>query len=233
MAHRHAFEAGDRSLRDLTGKKEEPFGGKVVVLSGDFRQILPVVKGGTPAETIDACLKSSELWPLFQKLQLTENMRVRSAGSSESAAEMAAFSDYLFKVGEGRHEVDSELGSDYIKIPRDMLIDNPVVDPEDDEEEDIRPGAIPRGMKRIIEEMYVDINNPEVATDEYFASRTILTTTNATVHRINDAVTQRMEGQAKEYVSTDSVEDDVNGSLFELEVLHALNLSGMPHTDSR
>ncbi|GMF27113.1 unnamed protein product [Phytophthora lilii] len=138
IAHRHAFEAVDRTLRDVTNNSEEPFEGKIFVLSGDFRQFLPVVKGGSPAETIDACLESSELWPQFQKLRLTEKMRVRSAGNTENAEEMAAFSDFLLQVGEGRQEVDSELGSDYIKVPRDMLIDNPVVDPEDDEDEDIR-----------------------------------------------------------------------------------------------
>uniref|UniRef100_H3H6K4 Uncharacterized protein n=1 Tax=Phytophthora ramorum TaxID=164328 RepID=H3H6K4_PHYRM len=70
-------------------------------------------------------------------------MRVRTAATSDSAAEMAAFSEYLLKVGEGRHEVHNDLGNDYIKIPRDMLIDNPAGDPDEDEE--IRPGAIPRG----------------------------------------------------------------------------------------
>uniref|UniRef100_H3G658 ATP-dependent DNA helicase n=1 Tax=Phytophthora ramorum TaxID=164328 RepID=H3G658_PHYRM len=83
MAHRHAFEAVDRTLRDVLDNEAEPFGGKVVVLSGDFRQILPVVKGGSATETIDACLKSSELWPLFQKVRLTENMRVRTAATSD------------------------------------------------------------------------------------------------------------------------------------------------------
>jgi len=42
MAHRHAIEAVDRTLQDLMNNTL-PFGGKVVVLSGDFRQILPVV----------------------------------------------------------------------------------------------------------------------------------------------------------------------------------------------
>ena len=43
MAHRHHLEAFDRTLRDVTGS-EEPFGGKVLVLGGDFRQILPVIR---------------------------------------------------------------------------------------------------------------------------------------------------------------------------------------------
>jgi hypothetical protein len=52
MMHRQTFEAIDRTLRDLmqlddAQVTEKIFGGKIVVLGGDFRQILPVVpKGG-------------------------------------------------------------------------------------------------------------------------------------------------------------------------------------------
>ncbi|PUZ75900.1 hypothetical protein GQ55_1G247000 [Panicum hallii var. hallii] len=46
MTNRRCFEALDRSLRDIISQinsqaKEIPFGGKVVVLGGDLRQILP------------------------------------------------------------------------------------------------------------------------------------------------------------------------------------------------
>ncbi|KAG2850856.1 hypothetical protein PC113_g16412 [Phytophthora cactorum] len=146
MAHRHAFEAVDRTLRDILENETEPFGGKVFVFSGDVRQILPVVKNGSPVETIDAYLKTSTLWSPFRALRLTANMR----------------------------------------IPRDVLIENPATD--EDEDDDIRPGAIPKCMNRITDEMHADINNPEVATGEYFANRTILTTTNPIVYRINEGV---------------------------------------------
>ena len=43
MAHRYHLEAFDRTLRDVTGN-DDPFGGKVLVLGGDFRQILPVIR---------------------------------------------------------------------------------------------------------------------------------------------------------------------------------------------
>ncbi|KAG3001519.1 hypothetical protein PC120_g20227 [Phytophthora cactorum] len=229
MTHRHAFEAVDRSLRDLMDNADEPFGGKVFVLSGDFRQILPVVVRGTPAQTIDACLKSSTLWPKFQQLHLRENMRVMSAQNESTATELAEFSEFLLQVGEGRHEINPALGLDCIKIPKDMLIKNPVEElSADREDEDIRPGAIPRGLTQMVGEMYADINNPEIANDESFANRTILTTTNAVVQRINDAVAQRPERVSQEYLSTDSVEEDEEVNCFEQEVLHTVNINGIP-----
>ena len=42
MLHRFIVEALDITLRDLM-QSDEPFGGKVLVCGGDFRQTLPVV----------------------------------------------------------------------------------------------------------------------------------------------------------------------------------------------
>ena len=60
MAHRFAFEAVDRTFRDLTNV-DEPFGGKIFILGRDFRQILPVVIRGGRTQIVDACIKSSDL----------------------------------------------------------------------------------------------------------------------------------------------------------------------------
>ncbi|GMF46073.1 unnamed protein product [Phytophthora fragariaefolia] len=78
-------------------------------------------------------------------------MRVRSARNNSTAAELAAFSEYLLQVGEGRHEVNRSTGGDFVKIPQDMLIDNNDDDREESEDDEIRPGAVPRGLKKIID----------------------------------------------------------------------------------
>ena len=44
MLHKWHLEAMDRSLRDIMDV-EEPFGGKILILSGDFRQTLPLFPG--------------------------------------------------------------------------------------------------------------------------------------------------------------------------------------------
>ncbi|KAG3184323.1 hypothetical protein PC128_g13777 [Phytophthora cactorum] len=208
MTHRYAFEAVDRSLRDLMDNDDEPFEGKVLVLSGDFRRILPVVVRGAPAQTIDACLKSSTLWPKFQQLHLRDNMRVMSAQNESTVTELPEFSEFLLQVGEGKHKINPALGPGCIKIPKNMLIENPVEELSDDDV---------RGYQQ-----------PEIANDEYFANLTILTTTNAVVQRINEAVAQRLEGVSQEYLSTDSVEEDEEVNFFEQEVLHTVNINGIP-----
>ncbi|KAL3038294.1 hypothetical protein AAZX31_01G123700 [Glycine max] len=45
MCHKFAFEALDKSLKDIM-QKNLPFGGKIMVFGGDFRQILPIVPKG-------------------------------------------------------------------------------------------------------------------------------------------------------------------------------------------
>ena len=70
------LEALDRSLRDLMGEQNKPFGGKTLLLAGDFRQCLPVVKGANRAQTISHCINKSHLWRHFEVLHLSENKRV-------------------------------------------------------------------------------------------------------------------------------------------------------------
>jgi hypothetical protein len=58
MTHRRCFEALDRTMRDILSEKKPsnsmlPFGGKPVVLCGDFRQILPVVRKGSRSAVVE------------------------------------------------------------------------------------------------------------------------------------------------------------------------------------
>ncbi|XP_057418813.1 uncharacterized protein LOC130713022 [Lotus japonicus] len=59
---------------------DKPFGGKVVVLGGDFRQILPVIPKGGRQDIVSATVNSSDLWKYCKVLKLTKNMRLRTTG---------------------------------------------------------------------------------------------------------------------------------------------------------
>lgn len=74
MSHVAGWEAVDIKLRELT-EVDEPFGGKVVIAIGDFRQVAPVVKGGGPTAHRLASVLSSALWPHFQVHQLIAPQR--------------------------------------------------------------------------------------------------------------------------------------------------------------
>jgi hypothetical protein len=82
MAHNHLFEAVNRTLQHVMGVvnpilKDILFGSKVVVMGGDFRQLLPVVPRGTRGQIVDASLKRSAiLWHSVKVRHLHENMRV-------------------------------------------------------------------------------------------------------------------------------------------------------------
>jgi ATP-dependent DNA helicase PIF1 len=69
-----------------------PFGGKTVILLGDFRQTCPVIRRGSRADVIHASIKSSPFWPLFNTFHLTQP--IRNAEDEEYAA-------FLDTIGNG------------------------------------------------------------------------------------------------------------------------------------
>ena len=54
------MEALDRTLKDITSQND-PFGGKIVILSGDFRQCLPIIPGAEQAAIVDSAINRSPL----------------------------------------------------------------------------------------------------------------------------------------------------------------------------
>lgn len=60
MTQSLCFEAFDRTMKDIM-KTCLPFGGKCVVMEGDFRQILPVIPRGDKAIIINVSINSSYL----------------------------------------------------------------------------------------------------------------------------------------------------------------------------
>ncbi|EOA12259.1 hypothetical protein CARUB_v10008029mg [Capsella rubella] len=96
MMNRYCFETLDRTLQDIM-KSNRIFGGKVVVLGGDFRQILPVIPEGGRVATVLASINSSLLWPSCK------------------------FSKWLLDIGDGKINEPND-GEVEIEIPEDLLI---------------------------------------------------------------------------------------------------------------
>jgi hypothetical protein len=101
MTRRQVVETLDRSLQDIMGCTE-PFGGKVMVFGGDFRQVLPVVPRGTRAQITDATLQHSYIW---------ENVRARRD---------TWYSEFLLRIGNGTEETYT---NDYVQLPEDIVIE--------------------------------------------------------------------------------------------------------------
>ncbi len=126
MMHRRAFEAVDRTLHDLmqlddaqaTGKI---FGGKTVVLGGDFRQILPIVPKEGREDIISASLPRSHLWQHVTILRLHINMRVMATDSEEQRE----FAKWVLNVGDDNLPAIAEeegVDPDWIRIPSHMRL---------------------------------------------------------------------------------------------------------------
>ncbi|XP_071916266.1 uncharacterized protein [Coffea arabica] len=80
MAKRDTIEAFDLLLKDIMDS-DKPFGGKVVIFGGDFRQTLPVIQNATRDIQVQASFVNSTLWGSLQKITLTENMLIESVFS--------------------------------------------------------------------------------------------------------------------------------------------------------
>jgi len=107
MTNKQCFEALDRSLRDILSETNEkasdiPFGGKVVVLGGDPKQILPVIENGSKSQIINASIVRSYLWNNVTRLYLTENMRLRKIEpTSTEYIEQNNFNNWILGIGNG------------------------------------------------------------------------------------------------------------------------------------
>lgn len=133
MLNKFCFEAVDRTMRDVMRIEDEenlhrPFGGKVVVFGGDFRQILPVIRKGSRHDIVSAATNSSPLWKNCKVFKLSTNMRLGRATTSEEATDIKVFADWILSIGNGQEE-SNEVGESQREIPHDLLIldsDNPL-----------------------------------------------------------------------------------------------------------
>ncbi|CAN1174079.1 ATP-dependent DNA helicase PIF1 [Linum perenne] len=149
------------------GPSYKPFGGKTVLLGGDFRQTLPIVPNAGRETNLNASLTRSYLWNHCTLLELKTNINLLPISSGLN------FPEWVLAVGDG-------------KIP-----------------------------------------------PTYIRTRAIVTPTNQVVSDINDYVLTRIPGDAKTYLSSDTLATTgPNQQRMELEYptefLNSLTFNGMP-----
>ena len=107
MGTAHALLCVNRFLQNII-QNDRPFVGKIVVLGGDFRQVLPVVPHGSRQSTVQQCIKNCSLWQHFKIFKLFTNMRTNQNETN--------FAQFLLQIGDGG----------YLRTPvHENEIDNP------------------------------------------------------------------------------------------------------------
>jgi hypothetical protein len=204
MTNKLAFEAVDQTLRDLTNRNE-PFGGIVFVMSGDFRQVLPVIPRGSRADIVSALIKSFYLWEFVEVFRLSENMRANDVVAIHPDLGNRTFADWLLCLGNNELETIDE---DYIKC-LDMMV------------------LPPTDTQAMVVAIYPRLHEGQ-ATNKYLHERAILALHNKEVSLINAMVLSYLPGAQVDFLSADSVEDTEVANTYLSEFLNTLEVSGMP-----
>ena len=207
MSNRAAFEALDRTLQDLR-ENSECMGGVTIVLAGDFRQTLPIIPRGTPADEIKACLKKSPLWHVVQKLSLTTNQRVRLHGDIDAGT----FSNLLLRIGNGEEHVD-ERGQISITPNCGTIVETPA-----------------ELFSKVFPDLRIHYNNPDHNNwINWLCERAILAPKNDVVDEINKHILQQLPGELATYLSIDTVIDTDQAMVYPTEFLNSLQPPGCLH----
>ena len=193
--------AVNRTICDIIAQinpknKDINFGNKVMLLGGDFRQILPVNKNGNRSAIVKSSIKNTQFWPDVKKFKLTENMRIKSASinQNKSSSYLMGFARFLLNIGEGLiTNIQNSKYNDEIALP----------------------SAISNNMdaNELIQKVYPNLEQNYMDVD-FMTSRAILAPTNDEVDNINDLTSNFFPGESKTYLSSDYVTCEKQKSLF-------------------
>ncbi|XP_028752922.1 uncharacterized protein LOC114712535 [Neltuma alba] len=212
MVQHYCVEAVDRTFKDIM-HCQEPFGGKCIVMGGDFRQILPVIPKGSRATIVDACITSLLLWNQCTVFRLTRNMRLNSSSINQGTY-LLEFSKWLLDVGDGNLGLPHD-GVAEIEIPHEFLLTN-----------------YTNPFEAIVSSTYSNLCN-NFSRNGYFTDRAILAPTIEYVNEINEYMCSLLPGESVEYLSCDTVcrsseNSDSFDNLYTTKFLNSINCSGLP-----
>ena len=184
MAPSYAYNSVDILLKDLMGN-DLPFGGKTVLIAGDFRQTLPIYKHGTPADVLGITIKKSKIWNGIKKYALTVNMR---ADSNE-----IQYKNYQLQVGDG--EIPCKYEEELIPLPHEIVLENDttkLLNSEDCE-------------NYLIDHIF-GRNSTDVLNNALNSNTAILCPKNEDVLSVNENVLKRLDTEGRLYFSSDHIE---------------------------
>ncbi|KAL3614258.1 hypothetical protein CASFOL_042332 [Castilleja foliolosa] len=219
MSDRKCFECLNKTLRDITGDPTHPFGGKFVLLGGDFRQTLPVKIKCTRAEIIDSTLPKSYLWQHFRIFRLRDNMRLRRHREHlDSTDSVSEFASWLLAIGDGllgQPDINDPQNIRHVQIPPQYLIDT--------------------SENRLLSLIYFIYDRSTLSSEspDILSTRAIVCPTNDTSDEINKLVLSLTSGDCKVYSSYDvmiphgGTHTDLE-ALYPQEYLNQLSFPGMP-----
>ena len=210
MLDRLQLEAMDRSLRDLMGNTSQLFGGKIIILAGDFRQCLPVIPGSSRAGTVSHCINRSVLWSHFKVYSLTENMRVRASGD----ATLESFDRWALSIGNG------DCSSGDVPIPEEMITE---IIPNTKNE----PWHEEQSMRKFCQVVFPDLKK-NICKPGWLEGRTILAPTNKEVDAINNLMQESLPESGIKLSSADTLGNPEDAFRFNSEYLHTLRPNGFP-----
>ena len=209
MLDRYQLEALDRSLKDLMSNSK-PFGGKIIILAGDFRQCLPVVPGSNRAGTVSQCINHSHLWKHFSVYHLSENLRVRASGNSK----LEDFDRWTLSIGNGENLNDS------VTIPDAMVTEILPNTKENSKSEE-------SCMKKFCQKVFPDLEK-NLKISGWLEGRTLLAPTNREVDSLNSVIQDMLSGKGITLQSADTLENPEDTFRFNTEYLNTLKPNGFP-----
>ena len=192
-SHRKDIDAVNLMLQQLMGSTE-PFGGKVVVFGGDFRQIPPVMPGADEVGVCAATFQASALYKRFRQVELQRP--VRDADDPE-------YSAFVDSVGDGTAQAfpGHDGSGDLIKVPAFV----PHTTDCDD----------------LIRFVYPDLR-ALCSTPHMYAGHAIMCTTNARVNEFNDAIVDAMDPanvatlRSYDRIDTNEAGADLHGEVLDM-----------------
>ena len=186
-----------------------------MLLSGDFRQCLPVIPHSSRAEVVDAAINRSYLWQYFKIMKLGEKMRVKMSNDTEADL----FDRFTLKVGNGEAEVVA--GTDMVEIPEEMCIG---IKPNSK----TNPSSEKDAMKSLADHVYPNINE-NFEKIGWMDGRAILAPTNKQVDQLNNLITDMFPGKPAVLSSSDEVINPDDFQRYNVEYLNTLSTSGLPN----